>query len=72
MDRMNFLIHFDQVIPQHKILNSLRLFGREVRPALPDRTPRQPLTTVPALEAARTDPGWVYAGPNGAAAVASS
>jgi alkanesulfonate monooxygenase SsuD/methylene tetrahydromethanopterin reductase-like flavin-dependent oxidoreductase (luciferase family) len=72
MDRMNFLIHFDQVIPQHKILNSLRLFGREVMPALPDRTPRQPLTTVPALEAARMDPSWVYAGPNGAAAAAAS
>ena len=47
---MVFLINFDQVIPQEKILASLRLFAQEVMPAFKDHSDKAPLTTVPAVE----------------------
>jgi alkanesulfonate monooxygenase SsuD/methylene tetrahydromethanopterin reductase-like flavin-dependent oxidoreductase (luciferase family) len=53
VDRMVFLINFDQVIPQEKILASLRLFAQEVMPAFRERSEQPPLTTVPAVEAYR-------------------
>jgi hypothetical protein len=46
-----FLINFDQVIPQEKILTSLRLFAAEVMPAFREPGEKSPLTTVPAVEA---------------------
>jgi alkanesulfonate monooxygenase SsuD/methylene tetrahydromethanopterin reductase-like flavin-dependent oxidoreductase (luciferase family) len=49
VDRMVFLINYDQVIPHEKILASLRLFAERVMPAF--KEPERPsLTTVPALE----------------------
>ena len=56
VDRMVFLINFDQVIPQEKILKSLRLFAEQVMPAF--REPEKPpLTTTPALDAMRQEQG---------------
>jgi alkanesulfonate monooxygenase SsuD/methylene tetrahydromethanopterin reductase-like flavin-dependent oxidoreductase (luciferase family) len=52
VDRMAFLINFDQVIPQEKILNSLRLFAEQVMPAFAE-PPKPALTTVPALESSQ-------------------
>ncbi|MFN0147271.1 MAG: LLM class flavin-dependent oxidoreductase [Dehalococcoidia bacterium] len=46
VDRMVFLINFDQVIPHKKILESLRRFAREVMPVFAE--PARPgLTTLP-------------------------
>src|SRR3712207_6633401 len=49
IDRMVFLINYDQVIPHEKILESLRLFAEQVMPAFHEPA-KPPLTTVPALE----------------------
>lgn len=56
VDRMVFLINYDQVIPQEKILNSLRLFAEQVMPAFKEPE-RPPLTTVPALDLMRAGVG---------------
>ena len=46
VDRMVFLINFDQVVPHDKILASLRRFAAEVMPAFEE--PEKPsLTTLP-------------------------
>lgn len=52
VDRMVFLINFDQVIPHEKILKSLRLFAEQVMPAFsePEKLGH---TTVPALDLMR-------------------
>jgi alkanesulfonate monooxygenase SsuD/methylene tetrahydromethanopterin reductase-like flavin-dependent oxidoreductase (luciferase family) len=57
IDRMVFMIHYDDVIPQEKILKSLRLFAEQVMPAFKEKEPRKPLTTVPALEEMRSAQG---------------
>jgi hypothetical protein len=50
VDRMCFLINFDQVIPHKRVMDSLRLFAREVMPAFAE--PAKPsLTTIPDLDA---------------------
>ena len=50
IDRMVFLINYDQTTPHKKILESLRRFGREVMPAFAEpATP--PLTTLPDFAA---------------------
>jgi alkanesulfonate monooxygenase SsuD/methylene tetrahydromethanopterin reductase-like flavin-dependent oxidoreductase (luciferase family) len=50
VDRMCFLINFDQVIPHKRVMDSLRLFAREVMPAFAE--PAKPsLTTLPDLDA---------------------
>jgi alkanesulfonate monooxygenase SsuD/methylene tetrahydromethanopterin reductase-like flavin-dependent oxidoreductase (luciferase family) len=50
VDRMVFLINFDQVIPHRKILASLERFARDVMPAFEE--PEKPsLTTVPDFAA---------------------
>jgi alkanesulfonate monooxygenase SsuD/methylene tetrahydromethanopterin reductase-like flavin-dependent oxidoreductase (luciferase family) len=50
VDRMVFLINFDQVIPHRKILASLERFAREVMPAFEE--PEKPsLTTLPDFAA---------------------
>jgi alkanesulfonate monooxygenase SsuD/methylene tetrahydromethanopterin reductase-like flavin-dependent oxidoreductase (luciferase family) len=52
VDRMVFLINFDQVIPHGKILDSLRRFAREVMPAFAEE--RKPtLTTLPDFAAVK-------------------
>ena len=49
VDRMVFLINYDQVIPHEKVMNSLRLFAEQVMPAF--KEPEKPsLTTTPALD----------------------
>jgi len=59
VDRMVFLINFDQVIPHPKIMASLRRFAKEVMPAFAE--PEKPgLTTLPDF-AAVADMG-LYAG----------
>jgi alkanesulfonate monooxygenase SsuD/methylene tetrahydromethanopterin reductase-like flavin-dependent oxidoreductase (luciferase family) len=50
VDRMVFLINFDQVIPHRKILDSLRRFARDVMPAF-EEPARQSLTTLPDFDA---------------------
>lgn len=50
VDRMVFLINFDQVIPHAKILESLRRFAREVMPAFAEEE-KPPLTRVPDFSA---------------------
>ncbi len=50
VDRMVFLINFDQVIPHKKILASLERFAREVMPAF-DEPEKPSLTTVPDFDA---------------------
>jgi alkanesulfonate monooxygenase SsuD/methylene tetrahydromethanopterin reductase-like flavin-dependent oxidoreductase (luciferase family) len=58
VDRMVFLINYDQVIPQEKILTSLRLFAEQVMPAF--KEPEKPsLTTTPALDLMRAERGAV-------------
>jgi alkanesulfonate monooxygenase SsuD/methylene tetrahydromethanopterin reductase-like flavin-dependent oxidoreductase (luciferase family) len=57
IDRMVFMIHYDDVIPQEKILKSLRLFAEQVMPAFKEKEERKPLTTVPALEEMRRAQG---------------
>jgi hypothetical protein len=47
---MVFLINFDQVIPQEKILASLRLFAQEVMPAFEEHSDKPSLTAVPAVD----------------------
>jgi hypothetical protein len=56
VDRMAFLINYDQVIPQEKILKSLRLFAEQVMPAFKE-PPKTPLTTTPALDLLRAEQG---------------
>src|SRR5262249_47458479 len=52
VDRMVFLINYDQVIPHEKIMASLRLFADQVMPHF--KEPEQPsLTTAPALDLMR-------------------
>ena len=50
VDRMVFLINYDQVIPHPKILESLRRFAREVMPAFAE-PPKPSLTTLPDFDA---------------------
>jgi alkanesulfonate monooxygenase SsuD/methylene tetrahydromethanopterin reductase-like flavin-dependent oxidoreductase (luciferase family) len=50
VDRMCFLINFDQVIPHKKIMESLKRFAREVMPAFAEPA-RPSLTTLPDLDA---------------------
>jgi alkanesulfonate monooxygenase SsuD/methylene tetrahydromethanopterin reductase-like flavin-dependent oxidoreductase (luciferase family) len=50
VDRMCFLINFDQVIPHQKILASLKRFAKEVMPAFAE-PPKPSLTTLPDLDA---------------------
>ncbi|MGH2610953.1 MAG: LLM class flavin-dependent oxidoreductase, partial [Tepidiformaceae bacterium] len=50
VDRMCFLINFDQVIPHKRVMDSLRLFAREVMPAFAE-PPKPSLTTIPDLAA---------------------
>lgn len=50
VDRMCFLINFDQVIPHKKILASLTRFAKEVMPAFAE-PPKPSLTTLPDLDA---------------------
>ena len=50
VDRMVFLINFDQVIPHEKIMDSLRRFAAEVMPAL-DGPGLEPMTRLPDFDA---------------------
>jgi alkanesulfonate monooxygenase SsuD/methylene tetrahydromethanopterin reductase-like flavin-dependent oxidoreductase (luciferase family) len=50
VDRMAFLVNFDQVIPHAKILESFKRFAREVMPAFAE-APKKPLTTLPDFDA---------------------
>ncbi len=50
VDRMVFLINFDQVIPHEKIMDSLRRFAAEVMPAL-DGPGLEPMTQLPDFDA---------------------
>ncbi|MCC7364542.1 MAG: LLM class flavin-dependent oxidoreductase [Dehalococcoidia bacterium] len=52
VDRMCFLVNTGETIPQEKVLESLRLFGREVIPAL---TVRERAEAAKAAEAAKKD-----------------
>ena len=49
VDRMVFLINFDQVVPHEKILASLRRFAAEVMPAF-EEPERPSLTTLPNFD----------------------
>ena len=53
VDRMVFLINFDQVVPHEKILASLRRFAAEVMPAFEEEgeSPGAGLTTLPDFDA---------------------
>src|SRR5262249_26857061 len=57
VDRMFFIINFDQVIPEEKILASRRLFAQEVMPAFKEPRDKAPLTTVPAVDEYRQQQG---------------
>lgn len=50
VDRMVFLVNYDQVIPHKKILESFRRFAKEVMPAFAEPT-KTPLTRVPDFAA---------------------
>jgi len=50
VDRMVFLVNFDQVIPHRKILESFKRFAREVMPAFAE-APKPSLTRVPDFAA---------------------
>ena len=38
VDRINFLLNANETVPQHQVLDSLRLFAREVMPKFADST----------------------------------
>ena len=52
IDRMLFLIQFDQIVPQEKILSSMRLFAEQVMPHFQEED-ATPMTTIPEAAPAR-------------------